>query len=195
MAAFGALGYEIHLRRYPSFDAGALTYFQTHQTPTLHFLMRWVFTELGGTFLVTVLTIAAAVRWIRMGRFKPDGIVILLAIIGGLALMETMKFLYPRPRMFHRDDHLGSSFPSGHVFFALTLYGLFAHWRTRNASRTMRLLAWTAAVLLALLVGFSRVYVGAHYPTDVAAGFALAVPWLSAWIAVLRYYGRRRKGP
>ncbi len=72
----------------------------------------------------------------------------------------------------------GYSFPSGHSAGAVTVYGsLAAHEKKRK-------LLWILAVLLPLLVGFSRVFVGAHYPTDVFCGWALGllvillVPWL-----------------
>lgn len=72
----------------------------------------------------------------------------------------------------------GYSFPSGHAANAVTAYGsLAAHEKKRK-------LLWVLAVILPLLVGFSRVYVGAHFPTDVLVGWALGalivllIPWL-----------------
>ena len=72
----------------------------------------------------------------------------------------------------------GYSFPSGHSSSAVAAYGsLAAHEKKRK-------LLWALAFLLPLLVGFSRVYVGAHYPTDVLCGWALGllvvlvIPWL-----------------
>ncbi len=72
----------------------------------------------------------------------------------------------------------GYSFPSGHSSSAVAAYGsLAAHERKRK-------LLWALAIVLPLLVGFSRVYVGAHYPTDVLCGWALGIfivaliPWM-----------------
>ena len=73
----------------------------------------------------------------------------------------------------------GYSFPSGHAANAVTIYGsLAAHEKNRK-------LLWALAVILPLLVGFSRVYVGAHYPTDVFAGWALGA-LIAALIPALR---------
>jgi membrane-associated phospholipid phosphatase len=80
--------------------------------------------------------------------------------------------------------HLGYSFPSGHSFFALVVYGMLAYWLTRDAPRRARRWGWALAVGLILLVGFSRVFLGEHYPSDVAAGYAVALPWLWGCLAL-----------
>lgn len=72
----------------------------------------------------------------------------------------------------------GFSFPSGHSTNAVTLYGSLAAHQKKNK------LLWTLAIVLPILVGFSRVFVGAHFPTDVICGWILGaiivalVPWL-----------------
>ncbi len=72
----------------------------------------------------------------------------------------------------------GYSFPSGHSSSAVTVYGSLARHEKKNR------LLWILAIVLPLLVGFSRVFVGAHYPTDVFCGWALGllvillIPWL-----------------
>ena len=72
----------------------------------------------------------------------------------------------------------GFSFPSGHSSNAVTVYGSLAAHEKKNK------LLWTLAIVLPLLVGFSRMFVGAHYPTDVLGGWVLGVivvllvPWL-----------------
>ncbi|MBQ5951018.1 MAG: phosphatase PAP2 family protein [Lachnospiraceae bacterium] len=78
----------------------------------------------------------------------------------------------------------GYSFPSGHSSNAVVIYGsLAAHEKKRS-------LLWAAAVVLPLLVGFSRVFVGAHFPTDVLCGWLLGaavvalIPWLRRLIRI-----------
>ena len=63
-------------------------------------------------------------------------------------------------------------------FAAVTLYGLLAYWAAQSAAPRRRAEIWVGAVLLILLIGFSRVYLGVHYASDVAAGFAAGLPWL-----------------
>jgi undecaprenyl-diphosphatase len=55
-----------------------------------------------------------------------------------------------------------------------------------------RALTWAAAAVIALLIGLSRIYLGVHYPTDVLAGYAVAVVWVAAVDAVAREFRRRR---
>ncbi len=82
----------------------------------------------------------------------------------------------------------GYSFPSGHSANAVTIYGSMAAYRKK------RKLFLALAIVLPLLVGFSRVYVGAHYPTDVIAGWALGavvvavIPWLNRKIKDRRVF-------
>jgi membrane-associated phospholipid phosphatase len=70
------------------------------------------------------------------------------------------------------------SFPSGHAFFSLTIYGMLAYLLSRDAPPRRRRQRWGATVVAILLVGFSRVFLGVHFPSDVVAGFLVALPWL-----------------
>ncbi|MCW3059627.1 MAG: undecaprenyl-diphosphatase [Capsulimonas sp.] len=190
LGVFAGLAWNTSHHQFPVIDQNAMQYEHMHQIRGVRMLMDF-FTWLGGTFVVVTLTTLIVIGFWMIGRFKPDGAVILAAVGGGLALMESMKHFFPRPRAYHIYDHLGSSFPSGHVFFALTVYGLIAHWTTHDGPPRRRIRAWCYAIITALLIGWSRVYVGAHYPTDVLAGLAMAVPWLIGWLAVLTHFHGR----
>lgn len=105
-------------------------------------------------------------------------------VLGANIINESMKLLFgrPRPEPFFGYDKPGTySFPSGHSFVSFCFYLALAevllrtHW---PAGRKYAL--WSAAVLITLSIGFSRVYLGVHYPTDVAGGYAAAVAW--TWI-------------
>ena len=104
-----------------------------------------------------------------------------------------LKALFHRPRPEVVFDNLGYSFPSGHSFFALVVYGMLAYWLTRDMPINRRGTTWTVAILAIFLVGFSRVFLGEHYPSDVAAGFAVAVPWLWGCLALPTLFHRRRQ--
>ncbi|MBA2736501.1 MAG: phosphatase PAP2 family protein, partial [Pyrinomonadaceae bacterium] len=72
------------------------------------------------------------------------------------------------------------SFPSGHSLYAVCFYvGLAWLITSRLNNRPARILIWIFAVFLCLLIGLSRIYLGVHYPSDVIAGFAAAIVWLS----------------
>lgn len=119
-----------------------------------------------------------------------------LFYVGGCAgaalLTLGFKFLIgrPRPQIVPALEEVPfKSFPSGHTLYALVAYGFAGYLLARNAG-----LGWPgkAAVALAVLtattlIGASRVYLATHYPTDVAAGFLIGVPWLVTLILVFEF--------
>ena len=114
-------------------------------------------------------------------------------MLGSTVMVQLIKRLIARPRPgAGLIEALGYSFPSGHAAaaaagwtaMALILGLLTDRWRARVG------LAATA-VLIAVLVGLSRVYLGVHEPTDVLGGWALGVTWMAGVTAAMRAYGDR----
>jgi len=106
-----------------------------------------------------------------------------LSVPGGVLLNESLKYVFhrSRPALEHPLIELPSySFPSGHALGATVFYGFAAVllW-SYVAPKVWRVVIGTAIAAVILMVGFSRVYLGAHYPTDVLAGFLEGVAWLS----------------
>lgn len=173
-------------------DGEAVHFFRVHQSAGLHGLMTAI-TLLGsggGVFFVLALSVFG---FRRAGRFWPAGASLILAIVGGEALIYGLKALFHRARPDPIYAHLGYSFPSGHSFLSLTLYGALAYWLTRDATLGRWCALWSAAAVLTLLVGFSRVCLGVHYPSDVLAGFAAALPWLWGCLALHAKHTRREQ--
>ena len=91
----------------------------------------------------------------------------------------------PRPDLWPRLVATGSfSFPSGHALASATLYPLLAWDLTRTRPPTVRVAALAAAIGLSLFIGFGRLYLGVHWPTDVAAGWAIGA--VQAVLAIRR---------
>src|SRR5919107_3789028 len=110
----------------------------------------------------------------------------LVAVLGGEALNLLLKDLFARPRPhFERPlvVEISYSFPSGQAMESLVVYGMLAYFGllTLRSQRTRVVSVGGAAVLVAL-IGFSRLYLGAHYLSDVLGGFAAGGAWLSAAI-------------
>jgi undecaprenyl-diphosphatase len=167
-------------------DQAPLALAQEIHSPALTAFMR------GASWLVepaVIWPVTLGATLLGVGRQAPGDLPWLapVAVGGGAILISVLKVFLrrARPAAFeHLVPARGYSLPSGHAFLAASLYGLLAHhglrWlRARRPddryAATALLVVSTAAVLL---VGISRVYLGVHYPTDVMAGYALALLWL-----------------
>jgi undecaprenyl-diphosphatase len=132
---------------------------------------------------------AALALWFGLRRdWRPVGA--LLVVPTGMLLNVALKESFRRARP-NQDDPLVQiatfSFPSGHAVASTVFYGMacalvFAHVR----SRALRAVAAAVAVAMVLLVTFSRVYLGAHYPSDVIAGIAVGVLCVTLFLRFLR---------
>jgi undecaprenyl-diphosphatase len=173
------------------FDETLLAWFRTHQPDWLRTPLLAV-TWLGNsTTLIVVVALSVVGLW-RAGRLRPDGSVMLVAALGGWMLLEGIKWLFHRPRPEAGVFVMaGYSFPSGHAYLSLTIYGLLAHLLSRGVSRKRRGLCLGAAITGALFIGSSRVLLGVHYPSDVLAGFVVAIPWLWTCLTLPRFLRRR----
>ena len=148
----------------------------------------------GPTSLVTIgLVLAAIFLWRGWHR----GVLLVVITMAGAGLLDTLlKLIFGRPRPASFFDYplpQSLSFPSGHAFFSASFLGGFAvliSGRLRNP--LLRLLVWTVTIALILLIGVSRIYLGVHYPSDVLAGYAIAIVWVTAIAVGDRVASRRR---
>jgi undecaprenyl-diphosphatase len=80
------------------------------------------------------------------------------------------------------------AFPSGHALFALTTYGLLAYlWASRSGSWVERVLAFGVLGVLAAVVGYGRLLLGAHWPSDLIGAWVIGAVWLAGNVLVLRW--------
>jgi undecaprenyl-diphosphatase len=123
---------------------------------------------------------AAFVWWlIKTSRFR-DAVWLIALQISAHLVLQILQFAFHRPRpdpFFGLAKPTSYSFPSGHALLSTVFYLSLA------ILMTGRLAVRMGAALLALFIGLSRVYLGVHYPTDVLAGFAAGVFWLSVWLS------------
>jgi len=103
-----------------------------HQSLGLHVLMHAA-SWLAGPIPQSVVLVLGILGFTLAGRFWPDGLTMLVSGVGGAGLIVGLKQLFHRPRPEVIFAHLGYSFPSGHSFFALVVYGMLAYWLTRDA--------------------------------------------------------------
>ncbi len=147
------------------------------------------FTALGGTAVLTLLTLAA-VFFLLLTRKRHAALLVVISVAGGTLLSQILKFTIDRPRpdlVPHGMAVYSASFPSGHAMLSavvyLTLGALLA--RTQAQARVKVFLISMAAVLT-MIVGISRIYLGVHWPTDVLGGWMLGAAWASmCWLLML----------
>lgn len=156
------------------FDETVLLWINAHFPAWLDGPMLFV-TALGYYWVVLPLLGLAVYAFYRVGA-RISAALLLISTAGGLVLTMTLKSLLRRTRPELFDSGYTASwysFPSGHATVAVGFYGtlaLLVAWRLRGFWR------WTVAasgLLLVLLIGFSRLYLGVHYPSDIAAGALL----------------------
>ena len=149
----------------------------------------------GPTVLIPAGLVGAAAFLIK-GRRR--GALLTVVLLSGAGLLNgLLKFSFARVRPASYFDYPlpGSpSFPSGHALYAASVFGGLAVLLTaRMQNRLLQLLVWVVAVSLILLVGLSRVYLGVHYPSDVLAGYAIGVIWVTAVALGDRLVTHRRR--
>ena len=151
---------------------------------------------LGG-FAVLVLIAACAAGYLVLRGRQATALLLVAAAAGGTALSSALKIGFGRPRpelVAHITEVYTASFPSGHSTMAavvyLTLGVLLA--RAQPALRA-RVYFIGLAVLITLLVGASRVFLGVHWPTDVLAGWTLGAGWaVVLWLVAYHLQRSRR---
>ncbi len=147
-------------------------------------------TALGG-ITVLVLVIGAAAGYLWICRAYRSIWLVLSASLGGLLLSVLLKGIFrrPRPDLTPYLTHVAhSSFPSGHTMNSAVVYLTLGMLLTQlSARRRLKAYFIAVAVLLTSLVGMSRVYLGAHYPSDILAGWTAGVTWSGiCWLVARR---------
>lgn len=188
LAGFLWLGYAVGTGQPLALDTAIRETVHSWASPALTWLMLGV-TRLGTTRFLAAVTIAAWWALFRIGHWRA-AVLLAVSTLGMMALSESLKVEYHRvrpPAYFAYDEPTNYSYPSGHADTSISFYGLLAWIATRYIpSRAGRRAAWAAAAMLVLAIGFSRVYLGVHYPSDVLGGYALGLVYLSALIGIHR---------
>ena len=197
LALFSWLGREIMEGEMLAFDDRIRALVQEIASPRLTAFMRGASLYGGPAVLVGTGLVAALAFLVRGWRRGALLVVITLAGAGLLNGLLKLSFARVRPAAFFDYPLPGSpSFPSGHALYSASVFGgLAALLSARLKSRVLQTVVWIAAIFLTGLVGASRVYLGVHYPSDVLAGFSVAVIWVAgvAFGDRLVRHRRRRK--
>lgn len=189
LIGFTELADEVMEAEFRGFDRSVLLWVNGHVPPDwtpfvreLSFLGSPLGISLLGA-LFGVLLLARRQAW--------DAATLLVLLLGGGALTFGLKQLFrqPRPDVFPPlSVETGFGFPSGHALLSVCFFGYVAFWVAAQGPRAWW--RWGVALLsvgMALLIALSRLYLGVHWPTDVAAGGLAALFWLSCCLGVRRW--------
>jgi len=148
-------------------------------------------TAVGGPTVLGLVVLSVVGFLLLQARYHTAIVVLATAASGELA-NYAMKNLFLRPRpdvVPHLRDVASTSFPSGHAMESAIIYLTLGAMLMRLAERRItKIYCIGMAIFLTLIVGISRVYLGVHYPTDVAAGWMFGFFWASlCWIVARRF--------
>jgi undecaprenyl-diphosphatase len=169
-------------------------WFHSHSNPQFTIDMLFV-TALASTTTVSILStaIGCVLLWKRLWFWFLE---LVLAVAGGMLLNVILKSLFDRARPGWADPLMsltGPGFPSGHTMMATIIFGFIAVFLIpRIASWPWRFLTVAFTILLILLVALSRMYLGAHYLSDVLAAMAAGIAWLALCLTAVETLRRHR---
>jgi undecaprenyl-diphosphatase len=171
---------EVVAGRADRYDEAIMDVVHTIDNPRMHQVMHAV-TQLGAHAAIgSAAGITALAMW-RQGR-RDDAWTVVVSTGGAMAINTILKNIFQRQRPIERARRIklpGShSFPSGHSLLSAATYPIVAHHFVQHHSVATQAVVHTLAGLTILSVGFSRIYFGVHFPSDVFGGFAAGFGWL-----------------
>lgn len=177
-------------------DAQLSSWLDKNRTSSLVLVFKLI-TLLGSTLVATLLSCAVGIYLLIRGQ-RYWFTTFVLSVVGGVVLNRLLKSFFQRTRPRFDDPittFTGYSFPSGHTITATVLYGCLAALivaHTRNHAVRVSVIV-TAGIVIAL-VGFSRIYLGAHFLSDVLAAMAEGFAWLSLSFTLVYSLWRHKQG-
>ena len=194
---FGWIADQVFFRHQLEFDNAIRAAIHSVASPALTRFMQSL-TFLGSPAFVSVAYVTCVaiflyVRWTRAIGW------LTFSLVGGTVLDFTLKLAFhrARPVAFFGTSPASFSCPSGHAAGAICFFGVLAGLiASRIRNFVVRAAVWVIAVTLVVGIGVSRIYLGVHYPTDVAAGYAAGAFWVATlvWLDRMRARRRTKKG-
>jgi undecaprenyl-diphosphatase len=198
---FLELADEVGEQETPSLDERLLLALRTGDThdpigPPWVEVMFTDITSLGGITVLALASLAVA-GYLLLIRKPGTALLVFCSVSGGAMLNTVLKMVFERPRpdlVAHIVETQTASFPSGHAMMSaatyLTLGALLARVQSDRRSRYYVI---GAAVLVTVLIGVSRVYLGVHWPSDVLAGWAAGASWaIFCWLVAVALQRSRK---
>jgi undecaprenyl-diphosphatase len=197
LLAFITLAGEVMEGDTQAFDTKILQALRNPDDPSKPIGPKWLegsfidLTALGGPTVLTLVVLAVAGFLLLQTRYR-TALFVAGAWLSGELVNTAMKHAFNRPRptiVPHLREAFSSSFPSGHAMESAIVYLTLGTILMRVAERRItKLYCLGIAIMLTVLVGVSRVYLGVHYPTDVIGGWTIGFAWASiCWLVEERF--------
>jgi len=173
-------------------DLHIAQWFRAHATPAVTRAMRFI-TNWHDTLGVSLMALLLA-AYFYVKRARHWLLAVIVSVPGGMLLNVLLKDVFQRTRPSLHDPLVTLStysFPSGHTAGATVLYGVLACYLVVQRSWRLRAAAVAGACAMVALVGLSRIYLGAHFLSDVLAAIAEGVTWLAICITAISTLRRR----
>jgi undecaprenyl-diphosphatase len=200
IAAIALAGWQFRAAGTTAFDRATLQLLRHRGDPDSPLGPAWLkqtfvdVTALGSTAVLTLVSLLVLGYLAAAGRAR-QALALVAVLGGGAALGKVLKLAIARPRpdlVTHVVDVHTASFPSGHAVDSTIVYlTLGCLLSASQASASLARFVLFASFLLVSLIGFSRLYLGVHYPSDVLAGWALG----GAWVFFCRAAAQRMGAP
>lgn len=177
-------------------DDWVLSHIEPGRYPILEKVLIWL-THLASWQGIVIVSVIVFI-FLILKKYYYLAIEIVLVSGGSITANVILKNIFnrPRPEGSHAVEVISSSFPSGHSMVGCALYGflIFMVWEI-SKDRTVRIFFTSFLLLLIVVIGFSRVYLKVHYPSDVIGGFAAGLFWLALSISIVhiaRFFIKRK---
>lgn len=184
LGSFAYLTKHVLTKEFINYDYLISVFIYSFRTSHLTSLMK-LFTTLGGTPVVFVLSVLIILLLIK--KHKKEAFLFALSLILGCVLNYLFKIIFhqPRPEIAPLIKLKDYTYPSGHAMNNLVFYCLLAFYTFHfTENKKLSVLAGIIAFFMVAVIGFSRIYLGVHYPSDVLAGWLVGF-WLLITILII----------
>lgn len=202
LAAFGILADAVVDGDTMGFDTSILMALRTPGDPTQPIGPAWLAEAVRditglGSFSVLAILVAVVFTYLLLVGKARTGWFMVFAVVGGTIISTVLKALFdrPRPELTGVARVFTASFPSGHAAVSAVVFlTIGAMLADAAPERRLKVFYIAVAILLTLLVGVSRIYLGVHYPTDVLAGWSIGAAWALLCTSAAHFFTERSAG-
>lgn len=181
---FTILSILVFTENFSNIDSLTHTYILNMRNNNLTSILNIITNLAGASFLLALSCILFIVL-----KNKKTALYIFINLASAFTINETAKTIFSRSRPIGINliEETGFSFPSGHSMISLSFYGFIGYLLCKNTkNKYLKSIIIISTTLIILLIGFSRIYLGVHYLSDVISGFLLASIYLTIYIKLIK---------